>query len=412
LGIARAGDVDGLLDLGIAFTSRHRPAGPRVAVVSTSGGSGILAADAIDVPSCDLALAGLSRSTQVALTEIVPSFGSTKNPVDVTASVMKDPRLLQRALDVVADDDAVDAVIACFCVLADDQVVDIVAAAETAADRTGKPVFIARTGADFVAPSAAEVTRKAGLPAFPTPDRAVRALAGLWQTSKPSSSGNGTAGQAPIRTQRDSPPTDEAALKAFLASHAIPVPAGRIAGGPDDAVAATVEVGGVAVAKAVVPGLIHKSEMGGVVIGVTPESAADVYARLAGLGGEVLIEEHVRGEAEMLVGIAPSPLGQVLTVATGGVHAEVLDDVAVRLLPLTRDEAAGMIAELRAAPLLDGYRGGPPLDVDALIDIMMAVSDLAGDWPVGSELDLNPVALLPDGARVLDAVFLPHRTEA
>lgn len=436
LGIARANDLDELLDLGAAFTSPFRPRGPRVAVVTTSGGSGILAADAIEAPGSELMLAELSSATTAALNEIVPAFGATANPVDVTAAVMSSPELLQRALDVVADDDGVDAVVACFCVLTGDQVLDIVTAAEAAASRTGKPVFITRTGADFLAPDATEALRKAGLPAYPTPRRAVRALAGLWRTARPRPTADrftADDGSLAGREGRVEPPlpgltnaaepgaaatnsigaspadADEPRLKALLAAHGVPVPAGRLVDSADDAVAAASELGGRVVAKAVVPGLVHKSEAGGVVVDVSPQTAADAYRRLAALGGEVLVEEMVHAEhsVEMLVGVTPSPLGQVITVAMGGVLTEVLDDAASRLLPVMRADAEAMVGELRGARLLAGFRGGPPLETGALVDILLAISQLTAGWPEGFELDLNPVLVLPDGVQVLDAAYIP-----
>ncbi|NDL59379.1 acetate--CoA ligase family protein [Phytoactinopolyspora mesophila] len=419
LGIARARDIDELLDLGAAFSSPHLPRGPRVAVVTTSGGSGILAADAIETTG-ELTLATLDPATTSALNAIVPAFGATANPVDVTAAVMSDRELLRRALDVVVDDDGVDAVVTCFCVLTGDQVMDIVTAVGEAADRAGKPVFVARTGADFLAPEATEALRKAGLPAYPTPARAVRALAGRWRTARATA---GTGASAPVPAAGtalvEAPPpspgnpapqrSDEPGLKALLADHGVAVPAGRLAHDPDDAVAAVAELGGHAVVKAVVPGLIHKSEAGGVVGGVTAETARNAYTKVARLGGAVLVEEMVTAEhsLEVLVGVAASPLGQVLTVALGGVLTEVLDDASSRLLPLSREDATEMVAELRGARLLAGYRGAPPLDTAALIDLITAVSEMTIGWPDGFELDLNPVLVLPRGVRVLDAAYIP-----
>lgn len=423
LGIARARDVDDLLDLGVAFTSPRRPSGPRVAIVTTSGGSGILAAD--EVEATGLCLAQLSTTTTAALDELVPAFGSTANPVDVTATVMSDPELFDRALQLLADDDGVDALVACFCVLVGDQVLGIVESLRRVAERTGKPVVVARTGADFLAPQAGSALRDAGLPAYPTPARAVRALSALWRTTRPRSAPPHAGGVPTATFPTD---TDEPALKALLASAGIPVPRGRLVTGDGDAVAAVREVGGRAVVKAVVPGLLHKSEAGGVLLGVTADAAAQAYERMraVGAGGPdagaadagaadagapgagVLVEEMVAAEhaAEVLVGVAPSPLGSVVALASGGVLTEVLDDAVFRLLPISREEASSMVAELRGARLLHGYRGSPPLDVEALVDALVAVSDLVAGWPVGFELDLNPVLVLPEGVCALDAALV------
>jgi acyl-CoA synthetase (NDP forming) len=401
LRIARARDVDELLDLGDAFEQPRRPTGPRVAVVTTSGGSGILAADAVAEHGLELATFG--AATGAALRDIVPAFGSAENPVDITATVMSDPALFDRCLDAVADDPQVDAVVACFCVLTGDDVDRMVDSLARVATRTGKPVLVARTGADFLAPKAASALRIAGIPAYPTPARAVRALAGLWQT-RPSRGG-------PHRTPVTGVPaptgdTSEVAVKALLAGAGLPVPRSRIVTDRSDAQAAVAEVGGRAVLKAAVPGLLHKTEAGGVVLGVGESDAATTYDRLAALGGEVLVEEMVDGGAELLVGAAPTPLGQVLTLASGGVLTEVMDDAVFRLLPVTEAEAREMVAELRGAAVLRGVRGRPALDVDALVDLLVKLSDLVTGWPAGFELDLNPVVVLPEGVLILDAAYV------
>jgi acetate---CoA ligase (ADP-forming) len=399
LHIARARDVDELLDLGDAFEQPRRPAGPRVAVVTTSGGSGILAADA--VAAHDLELASFAPATAAVLAAVVPAFGSTANPVDVTATVMSDPTLFDRCLDAVADDDHVDAVVACFCVLTGDDVDRMVDSLTRVAERTGKPVLVARTGADFLAPKASAALRAAGIPAYPTPARAVRALAGLWET-RPG------AGPSAERGGGAAPPAgaDEVELKRLLAGAGLPVPRGRLVTGPGDAADAVAEVGGQAVVKAVVPGLLHKTEAGGVVVGVTAAEAPSTYERLVALGGGVLVEEVVRGGAEVLVGVAATPLGQVLTLASGGVLTEVLDDAVFRLLPVSAAEARDMLTELRGAAVLHGVRGRPALGVEALVRLLVDVSSLVGAWEPGYELDLNPVAVLPDGVRILDATYV------
>lgn len=401
LDIVRVEDVDELLDVAQAFAQPRRPAGPRVAVVTTSGGSGILAADAID--RYDLRLASLGPQTEAVLREIVPAFGATANPVDVTATVMGDPSLFDRALDAVADDPEVDCVIACFCVLTGDDVAQVVTSLERIA-ATGKPVLAARTGAEHLAPAAAAALHAAGIPAYPTPARAVRAATALWQVSRPrhdgALSGDGRCIPAPAAG------ATEAELKALLATTGLPVPQHRIAANRDDAVAAVAEAGGRAVCKAIVPGLLHKTEAGGVVLDVTEADAAATYDRLAALGGDVLVEEQVDQGVEVLVGVAPSPLGPVLTVGPGGVLTEVFDDVALRLLPVTAHDVREMIAETRLASLLVGVRGRPRADADALVELVVRLADTVAAWPAGFELDLNPVVVLPRGARILDAAYV------
>jgi acyl-CoA synthetase (NDP forming) len=402
-GIVRVDDVEELLDVGDVFAQPRRAAGGRLAVVTTSGGSGILAADAIETQG--LELAALSDDTLATLDAIVPAYGATANPVDVTATVMSNPELFDRALDALVDDDGVDMVIACFCVLTGQDVDDVVAGLTRVAERSGKPVLAARTGATHLAPDAAAALRAAGIPSYTTPTRAVRAAAALAQVSRRSPTRQHSAAAT---VAAPTPGATEQELKGVLAAAGLPVPLGRIATDRDDAVRAVDEAGGTAVLKAVVPGLTHKTEAGGVALGITAETAAATYDRLAALGGEVLVEELVPGGVEVLVGVATSPLGPVLTVGPGGVLTELLDDVALRLLPTRRDEVEAMVDETRLGRLLDGVRGRAQADRPALVDAVVALADAVAAWPQGFELDLNPVTVLDHGkgVRVLDAAYI------
>lgn len=404
-GVVRVDDVDELLDVGDVFAQPRRPAGPRIAVVTTSGGSGILAADAVDAHG--LTLAELSPGTRSTLDAIVPAYGATANPVDVTATVMSDPELFDRALDALVADPGVDMVVACFCVLTGSDVEDVVAALARAAQRSGKPILAARTGADHLSPAAAGLLRSAGIPAYPTPARAVRAAAALHQVCshrEPATRPATASGAIPAPAAGD----DERRVKALLADAGLPVPRGRVAADAGDAARAVEEVGGTAVLKAIVPGLTHKTEAGGVALGVTVDGAAATFERLSSLGGEVLVEEMVTGGVEALLGVAGSPLGPVLTLGPGGVLTELLDDVALRLLPVDREQVESMVDETRLAPLLAGVRGAGAADRSALVDTVLALADAVVGWPSGFELDLNPVAVLPEGrgARVLDAAYI------
>ncbi|WP_058041752.1 acetate--CoA ligase family protein [Streptomyces roseifaciens] len=402
LGIARVDDIDELLDVAQAFEFPLRPKGPKVAVVTTSGGSGILAADAVE--DAGLELSSLSAESTAALAEIVPPFGAVDNPVDITATVLSDPSLFDKSLDVLIADPSVDIIIACFCVMAGPDVEKAVTALSKAARKGGKPILVARTGADFLAPDAPAQLREAGLPDYPTPARALRAASALWQVSRPRPTAAAPAGAG---APAPAPDATEPQLKALLAAAGATVPRGRLATGPEDAARLVAELGGSAVAKAVVPGLLHKSEAGGVLVGITEDDAPAAYDKLAALGGGVLVEELAADGVEVLVGARTSTLGTVLTVGLGGIFTEVLDDVSHRLLPLAPGDAEAMIAELRGAALLNGARGTAPADTAALARLLERIALTVQDWPEGFELDLNPVRVMKDGggAVVLDAAY-------
>lgn len=409
LGIVRVDDVDELLDVGEVMTIQHRPRGRRVAVVTTSGGSGILAADAVEAHG--LEMAALSEQTLAVLDEIVPAFGSTANPVDVTAAVVSNASLFDRTLDVIADDAGVDLIVACFCVLTGTDVDEVVTSLARVAERSGIPVLAVRTGADHLAPQAGARMRAAGIPCYPTPARAVRAAAALVQVSTPTASMPSAPAASPAAPAIHPVPragAGEREMKALLSAAGLPVPAGRVAASAADAAAAVADVGGRAVFKAVVPGLLHKSDAGGVIVGVTAAEAGPAWEKVASLGGEVLVEEMVPGGVEALVGLAPSPLGMVLTVGVGGVLTEVLHDVALRVLPVGRDDVEAMVDETRLGALLAGVRGAAPADREALVEAVLQVCAVTHAWPQGFELDLNPVTALAvgNGVRVLDAAYI------
>lgn len=412
LGIPQVSDVDELLDVGDAYEAASasgrwpRPPGDRVAVVTTSGGSGILAADAIE--AFGLGLAELAPSTVDALRAVVPAYGSVANPVDVTATVMRDRTLVARCLAAVADDPGVDQVIACFCVLTGDDVGAIVGALTDTARRSGKPVFVARTGSDALAPDAASALRAAGVPAYPTPRRAVRAAAALATSLLPTSSKvGGRAGPYHPTSTKLGRGSDEAALKAWLGAAGVPVPRGRVVHTAVEAAEAVRECGGVAVLKAVLPGAAHKTDLGGVALSVTEGHALATFERLSTVPGAtgVLVEEQIPPGVELLVGSLPSPLGRVLTVGAGGVLTEALDDAAVRLLPVTDADIRDALGQTRVARLLDGFRATPPAHVDALVALVRRVAELAESLPEAAALDLNPVVAGPDRATVLDAML-------
>ncbi|MFM8352854.1 MAG: acetate--CoA ligase family protein [Actinomycetales bacterium] len=427
-GIARVADLDALLDLGALLATGARLAGagtPRIGVVTTSGGSGILAADAI--ADHGLQLADLDARTVADLTAIVPSYGNATNPVDVTAAVMAEPGLFERCVDRLADDPNVDAIVACFAVLVGDDVLRIANALGQVRARTGLPVVAARTGASWLAPQAGQLLADAGVAVMPTPERAVQALAGLAACTGPVLTARQHGGRAYAAAPYPGAQASEAQVKAALAAAGLPVPESMLLGPGDallDEVAdAVTSVGGRAVLKAVVPGLLHKSDVGGVLLDVQPAQARDAAAQLLQVAhhlgkadqAQVLVERFVPPGVEVLVGISPSPLGKVLTIGVGGVLTEVVADSAVTLLPVHAEVVEAMLDQTRVGRLLAGVRGRPAADRAALVELILGLTTAVSQWPDGYELDLNPVTVLPDGCWILDAMLhvegLPLETE-
>lgn len=399
-GIARVRDIDALLDAGALMATGGVLRDARVAVITTSGGSGILAADAIEREG--LTLAELDASTVRDLEAIVPVYGNATNPVDVTAAVMAEPGLFEQCLERLARDPHVDAIVACFAVLVGDDVARIARALGAVRASAAIPVIAVRTGSAALAPEGARLLADAGIPVYPTPERAIAALAALRATSR------GPRLRAKARhTTIPVPPAgaSEKDLKEILGAHGLPVPESVLVTSADQARAALTRVGGRAVLKAVVPGLQHKSDAGGVVLDVDAEHIGDVFTRLSALGGDVLVERFVPGGIEVIVGVTPSPLGPVLTVGVGGVLTEVVADAAVRLLPVTDSDIDEMLDATVLGRLLGGVRGRPPADRAALVDVIARIADGVRAWPAGFELDLNPVTAVANGCWILDAMY-------
>jgi acetate---CoA ligase (ADP-forming) len=399
-GIARVDTIEDLLDAAALLALDGRMHGDRIGIVTTSGGSGILAADAIEVNG--LQLAQLASDTVQDLEAIVPSYGNATNPVDVTAAVMAEPGLFERCVERLADDPSVDAIVACFAVLVGDDVTRIARALQAVRERTGLPVVAARTGAASLAPEGAALLAAAGVPVYSTPERAVAALAALRVISVPARErANRSAAVAAVPT----PGASEKEVKALLAEAGVPIPESFLTSTLEEAQEALSSVGGRCVLKAVVPGLLHKSDAGGVIVGVTEETLAAGFAQVAALGGQVLVERMVPGGVEVIVGLTPSPLGRVLTVGVGGVLTEIVADAAVRVLPVDAQDVSEMIESTALSALLAGARGAPPADRAALIDAVLAIVDATRNWPADGELDINPITVLTEGAWVLDAMF-------
>jgi len=183
-------------------------------------------------------------------------------------------------------------------------------------------------------------------------------------------------------------------------SYGLPVAPERFAETPDEAAAAAAELGFPVVVKTAAAGA-HKTESGGVALNLGDE--AEVRGAATRIGGRVLIQPMVHGGAELLAGLVQDPVfGPLVAFGPGGVFAELIGQAQFRLAPLTDIDARELVQDGRAGELVRGYRGAPPADADALVDLLLRLSQLAADHPEVAELDLNPVLALPDGAVAVD----------
>ena len=402
-----------LVEVTALLASQPPPAGRTVAIVSNVGGAGVLAADACT----DLGLAVHHPRGQLKqqLHALVPGGGAVTGPVDTTATVSRDD--FRQVLELITADEDVDAMIA--LVLPTGATGDLVAAI-TDADVRVPLVAVVLDQAEAVRLLDA---RNGKIPAYGYPEAAAGALAraaryGEWRSAPHTpipgfSDVHAAEARALIRgflAQAPDggwlPPADVTAL---LRLYGIPLVAATEARTEDDAAAAATAVGYPVVVKADVPGLVHKTDAGAVLLDLrTEDDVRAGYRQLAGqFGGRltgVLVEPMITGGTEVIIGVRDDQMfGPLVVFGLGGVATEVLADHAARLAPLTETDANTLINSIRSAPLLHGHRGAPAADIPALREVLMRVSRLADDLPEVTELDLNPVIARQLGAVAVDA---------
>lgn len=419
-GVIRTDTLEEMFDVAAVLANQPVPAGRRVGIITNSGGPAILCADTAEAEG--LTVPVLLEGTQRRLRALLPAEASVANPVDMIASASAEH--YAEAIRLVAADPEVDAVVAIFIppiVTQADEVARAIAAAAREIP-PGKPlltVFMSSRGV----PDALRGP-DVRIPWFAFPEDAAIALAraaryGEWRAQPPSAvpafdglQKSRAAAVIATALRRGGEWLEPDEIAALLACYGIPALEQRIAATPEDAAAAAGQVGAAVALKAVAPGVIHKTEAGGVRLNLEgPDevrmAAAEMADRFRTAGHPVtgfVVQRMADPGIEMIVGVTHDPqFGPVLACGAGGVTVELLKDISVRLTPLTERDAAEMVRELKTSPLLLGYRGAPAHDVGALELIILRISAMVEDLPQIAELDCNPVVVHRQGASVLDA---------
>jgi acetyltransferase len=417
-GVIRAAGVEEMLDLCDAFAHLPAPAGRKVAIVTNSGGPGILAADRAE--ELGLEPAEPSPELRAGLRGFLSERCALGNPVDLTVegTGANYERVLRLLLE--SSYDAAIAINVATPFLDSLELARGVIAARDAVP--GKPIAAVFAAGQVVA-EAVGLLQRAGIPCFPSGERAALALARLREREELRAAARraprGPLGGLPKPRPLPwpSPPAGPAGGLvpepegwAFLGGLGLPLPAHRWCRTAEEAVRACGELPSPLVLK-----VVHKSDRGGVLLGLQDAAAVGrAFDELAGrFSGSsfrgALLAEQVPGGLEVIVGLKRDPsFGPVILTGLGGVWTELLHDAAVRLAPVDEAEALEMLDGLKSAPLLSGYRGSPPRDRRALAALIARISVLAFEYPEISELDLNPVLVLPQGqgARIVDVRIL------
>jgi acetate---CoA ligase (ADP-forming) len=393
-GICRAETFEELYDFSKAFAYLKPPSGNRIVFITTSGGAAILATDAAEREG--LATAPLPKELADSLEGVIPGHAIRSNPLDLTgdanSKMFKD--VIDRArphydtLGVIFGDPILDA------------------AQSVTPDTNELIIFLG--GAEVERTEKLKMHRK-GIPVFPTPERAIRALSQLVPRSKKGQKASFTYPASTGRSQMGACESFE-----FLESKGFECVFSRPADSPGKAVHLAHRMGFPVVLKIDSPEILHKSDCGGVQLNLqTAQQLRTAYGKMmdnvrssfpdAQISGVVVSPMAAPG-LELLLGMNRDPqFGPVIMFGLGGIAVELLRDVSMRLLPLTREDALEMVNELKGAPLLKGFRGRPAIDENAVVEGLLKLASIAQEHPEIDEIDLNPVLAYSEGMVVVDA---------
>ena len=413
-GVIRADTLEELLDFALAFGYLAPLRGDRVAIITNAGGPGILATDAVE--RYGLRLARFEPERQAKLEQFLPGAASAANPVDLLGDARADR--FDFALQQILDDPQVDAILV---LVTPQAMTDMEQTAEVivrAAAQASIPVLACLMGQASLG-RGPDILQQHNVPRFPFPERAARALYAmnqyrlirmepipqfdLLEVDRARASGAIQAVRAAGRVS-----IGDFEAREILLAYGFKAPATELAASADQAVEISDRLGYPVVLKVASPEILHKTDIGGVRVGLEgPAEVRDAFDLITYRAQRFLPEARLWGctvqkmispGLEMLVGMNRDPqFGPLVTCALGGVFVEILQDAAFRLAPFSRQEAEGMLTELRAAALLSGVRGRRPVDREALVEALLRVGQLVVDFPEIEELDINPFVVFEAG---------------
>jgi acetyltransferase len=412
-GVIRVFDQEAMLAAAAALSRLPRRGGRRAAVVTTSGGAGAWAADLCGMQGVEAPL--LSDALQADIAALIPAFGSPANPVDVTAQITEDGgQALVQVLDRLEASEEIDAVIVNMGLSKAGRIKGLAPVLGPMLQVMTKPILFH----SHIRPEAENVSTlvELGGQVFPSFRACALALDVLDRDAAFRRRWRERETPAPVRPGRLQPVAagvlDEAATRALLDAYGVPAPPSALAQDLAGARAAAEAMGFPVALKIQSPDIPHKTEAGGVALGVTAEEFGAAFQRImsnsrsaapdARIEG-VLVQKMARPGHEMVVGVVVDPdFGPLVMLGAGGIYVEVLKDVAFTPAPLGRVEAMRLIEGLKSYAILKGARGKPAADIEALADLVVRVGDLAAaEAAVLDQIDLNPVFVYPRGEGVV-----------
>lgn len=429
-GVIRVADVASLFNLAQAFSTQPLPRGPNLAVVTNSGGPGILTADIAD--RSRLTVAELSQRTIARLQEFLPSYAAFYNPVDIVGDA--DAKRYRKTLDVVADDPVVHSLLVLLTPTASVEIEKTAEAVIHTARKCGKPVFACFMGKTRVA-RARTMLMEAGIPCYSFPEAAVRSIESMYEYYLWKHRPEPVYAEFPrdrdlalrvIREheERREPEIVEFQAQEVLRAYGLPTPRTVLARSSDEAAAAAEEMGYPVVLKIASPHISHKSDVGGVKVnlrdaGEVVRTFKDITARAqrmrsdAYIAGCLVQEMAPPGVKEVIIGFKrDEQFGPMLMFGLGGIYVEIMKDISFKLAPLSRQNAFEIVREIKSYMLLKGLRGEKPVNFAALEEIILVMSQMALDLPQVWEAEFNPVLINHERAIVADVRMTLHLKES
>jgi acetyltransferase len=421
-GVLRAPSMESLFDMALALGYQPSLAGDRIAIITNAGGPGILATDALE--RSGMTLSRFELDTIRTLEQQLPDAASAANPVDVLGDARADRYSF--ALESVSADPNVDGLLIVLTPQAMTEIEATAHAVGTLANKTDKPILACFMGEAEVQ-SGITVLQNYGVPNYPFPERAAQSFKAMSEYRE--------VGKRPspefvhydvdnkaVRRIFDKVLSDgrvtigDFEAREILTAYDMRIPKSEIAATPDEAIKIANEIGYPVVLKIASPDILHKTDVGGVKVGLSnQEEVRDAYELMvyraqrylpeARIWGCLVQEMVPAGGIEVLVGMNRDPqFGPLVTFGLGGIYVETLKDVTFRVAPFSRQEAHEMLSEIRAHALLDGVRGQPEADKDAIVAILLRIGQLVQDFPQILELDINPLIVYPrtQGAIAID----------
>jgi acetate---CoA ligase (ADP-forming) len=418
-GVIRTDTLAELFDTVLLMGSQPLPAGNRVAILTNAGGPAILCADACEASG--LVVPPLPEATRSELSKFLSKAASTANPVDMIASATAAD--YGRAIAVLAACDEVDAIIVIFTPPLVTQAADVIEAIHGAASKLPRKIPMLSVFMSKESVPRLIEARDVAIPHYPFPEDAGRALAraarySAWRaipeeppTALDGIDHDGASAVVASALAQEGGWMSTDAVAELLRCYGVPLVESRLAPSAKEAAMAARDLAGLVALKAVAPGVLHKTDAGGVRLGLKPSAvdrAATEMAEAFRKAGHPVtafqVQPMIPAGVEMIVGVVQDAhFGPVLACGAGGTATELLKDVAVRITPISRGEAQRMVRSLKTFPLLDGYRGAPTADVGALEEVLLRVSALVEAHPQVAEMDLNPLIVHPRGTLAVDA---------